>query len=78
MWFGTNPFVAMPTSTYGFRIGISSTSSAIFELPSEAFKTSAGTFSKATLPEYAAQLFIADITGSYYHAVGTPISTFSN
>lgn len=78
MWFGTNPYVAMPTSTYGFRIGISSTSSAIFQLPSEAFKTSGGTFSKASLPEYAAQLFIADITGSYYHAVGTPISTFSN
>jgi hypothetical protein len=74
----TYPYVAMPTSTYGFRIGIPSTSSAVFQLPSQAFRTQAGTFSKATLPEYASQLFVADVNGLYYHAVGTPICTFSN
>jgi hypothetical protein len=73
-----NPYVAMPTSTYGFRIGIPTTTSAVFQLPSQAFKTSAGTFSKATLPEYASQHFVADANGLYYHAVGTPICSFSN
>jgi hypothetical protein len=63
---------------HSVRKGSPSTASTIFELPSEAFKTSAGSFKKATLPEYASQLFVADINGTYYHAVGTPIATFSN
>ena len=60
------------------RLGSPSTASAVFQLPSEAFKTSAGSFSKATLPEYASQHFVADVAGTYYHAVGTPICSFSN
>jgi hypothetical protein len=60
------------------RLGSPSTASATFVLPSEAFKTSAGSFSKATLPEYASQHFVADVGGTYYHAVGTPICSFSN
>jgi hypothetical protein len=75
---GVSPYVLMPLSTTGVRKGVTSTGSAIFELPSENFRTISGTFSKATLPEYTSQQFIADGTGTLYIPVGTPISTFSN
>ena len=60
------------------RLGSPLTSSAVFELPSQGFKTPSGSWSKATVPEYASQHFVADALGTYWHAVGTPISTFSN
>jgi len=79
-WYSATgyPYVAMPTSTFGFRYGVPLSSTAVFQLPSQGFKVQAGSFSKATLPEYAAQAFVADINGLYWHAVGTPIATFSN
>ena len=78
IWNGTYPYVLMPTSTTGVRVGIPSTANATFVLPSEAFRTATGTFSKAILPEYTSQQFVANSTGTLYIPVGTPISTFSN
>jgi hypothetical protein len=78
IWNGTNPYVLMPSSTTGVRIGVASTANATFILPSEAFRTATGTFAKAILPEYTSQQFVANSTGTLYIPVGTPISTFSN
>jgi hypothetical protein len=78
IWNGTYPYVLIPTSSTGVRAGIPSTANATFILPSEAFRTATGTFSKAILPEYTSQQFVANSTGTLYIPVGTPISTFSN
>jgi hypothetical protein len=78
IWNGTNPYVLSPSTFTGVRIGIASTANATFVLPSENFRTTGGTFSKAILPEYTSQQFVADSTGTLYIPVGTPISTFSN
>jgi len=78
IWNGSNPYVLSPSTATGVRIGVASTASATFVLPSENFRTSGGTFSKAVLPEYTSQQFVADSTGTLYIPVGTPISTFSN
>jgi hypothetical protein len=78
IWNGTSPYVLMPNSTTGVRVGVSSTASATFELPSEAFRTTGGTFKKASLGEYQSQQFVANSTGEFYIPVGTAIATFSN
>jgi hypothetical protein len=78
IWNGTYPYVLAPATTTGVRVGIPSTANATFILPSEAFRTTGGTFSKAILPEYTSQQFVANSTGTLYIPVGTPISTFSN
>jgi hypothetical protein len=78
IWNGTYPYALIPTTTTGVRAGIPSTANATFILPSEAFRTATGTFSKAILPEYTSQQFVANSTGTLYIPVGTPISTFSN
>jgi len=78
IWNGSNPFVLAPSTATGVRIGVPTTASATFILPSEAFRTAGGTFSKAILPEYTSQQFVANSTGTLYIPVGTPISTFSN
>jgi hypothetical protein len=78
IWNGANPYVLAPATTTGVRIGNPTTANATFVLPSENFRTSTGTFAKATLAEYTSQQFVADSTGTLYIPVGTPISTFSN
>jgi hypothetical protein len=74
---GTTPYAIIDGHTF-VRIGTATTGSSTFTLPSEAFKTPNGSFAIATLPQYTSQQFIADVGGAYYHAVGTPICSFSN